>query len=237
MRAKTRTGKVLIVDDDTTLLKFLSQYLEEEGFEVITAARGSDALRLFYDKRPQLVILDLMLPGMDGWEVCARIRELARVPVILLTAKTDEADKLRGFRLGIDDYVTKPFSMAELTARVRAVLQRLPLDEQDPKILTAGSVSVDTAIRQAYLFDQELDLTPTEFRLLELLVRKQGHAVSGNEILTEIWGDFRREGNSVVRRYIWLLRQKIEANPAQPERLLSVRGFGYRLISFEESGE
>ncbi len=116
--------KLLIVDDDTTLLRFLTDYLVQEGFVVQSADRGQAALRLFYEARPDLVVLDVMMPGMDGWEVCARLRELSETPVILLTAKTSEADKLRGFRLGVDDYITKPFSLAELRARVRAVLSR-----------------------------------------------------------------------------------------------------------------
>jgi DNA-binding response OmpR family regulator len=158
--------KVLIVDDDQTLIQFLEDYLSGEGFDVVSADRGQKALRIFFDERPDIVVLDVMMPGMDGWEVCARIRELADTPVILLTAKTSEADKLRGFRLGIDDYVTKPFSLAELTARVQAVLSRIQADEGKASLLNVGDLMVDLRKREVRIQDAVIDLTPTEFRLL-----------------------------------------------------------------------
>ncbi|MFA9404168.1 MAG: response regulator transcription factor, partial [Anaerolineales bacterium] len=142
------TNKVLVVDDDKTLLRFVSEYLEKEGFQVAIADRGQKALRQFYKERPEIVLLDVMMPGMDGWEVCARLKELADVPVILLTAKTAEADKLRGFRLGVDDYITKPFSMAELVARIQAVLARTQSDSEDD-VLIAGVIAVDMLKREA----------------------------------------------------------------------------------------
>ncbi len=154
------TNKVLVVDDDKTLLRFVSEYLEKEGFQVAIADRGQKALRQFYKERPAIVLLDVMMPGMDGWEVCARLKELADVPVILLTAKTAEADKLRGFRLGVDDYMTKPFSMAELVARIQAVLARTQSDSEDD-VLFAGVIAVDMLKREARIEDRVLDLTPT----------------------------------------------------------------------------
>lgn len=224
------TSKILIVDDDKTLLRFLKEYLEKEGFSVVTANRGPKSLRVFYHERPDLVVLDLMIPGMDGWEICARMRELSDTPVILLTAKTSEADKLRGFRLGVDDYVTKPFSMAELAARARAIIQRTQLtsDGREEK-LVAGPLVVDMLKREARFEDRVLDLTPTEFRLLAALAKRSGEAVSQDDLVAEVWGDYRQRGGSALRRYIWLLRKKIESEPDNPSLLVTVRGFGYRL--------
>ena len=223
-------AKILIVDDDRTLLRFISEYLEGEGFQVATADRGTKALKRFYDERPDLVVLDLMMPGMDGWEVCARLRELSDTPVILLSAKSSESDKLRGFRLGVDDYVTKPFSLAELTARIQAVLARVAADDsQEGGTFRVGPLTVDTRRREAALNDETISLTPTEFRLLSALARRAGAAISQEDLLTEVWGDYRRKGGSALRRYVWFLRQKIEQDPNQPKLLVTVRGYGYRL--------
>jgi DNA-binding response OmpR family regulator len=221
--------KVLVVDDDQTLIQFLSDYLSGEGFEVISTDRGQKALRMFYDERPDIVVLDVMMPGMDGWEVCARIRELADTPVIMLTAKTSEADKLRGFRLGVDDYVTKPFSLAELTARVHAVLSRAPADEGTPPLIGVGDLQVDIRKREVRIKDKVIDLTPTEFRLLAVLAEHAGEAISQDNLITKVWGDNRVKSGSALRRYIWLLRGKIETEPDDPQRLVTVRGYGYRL--------
>lgn len=223
-------AKILIVDDDRTLLRFISEYLEGEGFQVATADRGTKALKRFYDERPDLVVLDLMMPGMDGWEVCARLRELSDTPVILLSAKSSESDKLRGFRLGVDDYVTKPFSLAELTARIQAVLARVAADDpQEGGTFRVGPLTVDTRRREAALNDETISLTPTEFRLLSALARRAGAAISQEDLLTEVWGDYRQKGGSALRRYVWFLRQKIEQDPNQPKLLVTVRGYGYRL--------
>ena len=224
------TNRVLVVDDDTTLLRFIREYLEKDGFEVSIADRGQKALRQFYQERPEIVLLDVMMPGMDGWEVCARLKELANVPVILLTAKSAEADKLRGFRLGVDDYITKPFSMAELVARINAVLARTRSDGETDTLF-AGAITVDMLKREVRVEDQVLDLTPTEFRLLTTLARRAGEAVSQDDLITEVWGDIRVKSGSALRRYIWLLRRKIEPDPDNPTRLITVRGYGYRLNS------
>src|SRR3972149_11110933 len=146
------TTRILVVDDDATLLRFLGEYLVREGFEVISADRGAKAVKLFYQERPDIVVLDLMMPGMDGWEVCARLREMADTPIILLTAKASEADKLRGFRLGVDDYVTKPFSLAELAARLAAVLARVGRHaEASPALLQIGPLTGGPRQREATL--------------------------------------------------------------------------------------
>jgi DNA-binding response OmpR family regulator len=222
--------RVLLVDDDPTLLRFVGEFLTSEGYTVHTADRGEKALKAFYHNRPDLVILDIMMPGMDGWEVAARVREMAETPIILLTAKTSEPDKLRGFRLGVDDYVTKPFSLAELAARVRAVLSRsVTMEEGAAKIFVAGPLAVDLGKREVRLEGRPLVLTPTEFRLLAHLARHAGEAVAQEDLVNEVWGDYRARGESALRRYIWLVRQKIEIDPEDPERLVTVRGFGYRL--------
>ena len=221
---------LLLVDDDTTLLRFLTEYLEREGYGVRSADRGQAALRQFYESRPDIVVLDVMMPGMDGWEVCARLRELADTPVILLTAKTSEADKLRGFRLGVDDYITKPFSLAELGARLRAVLTRTASQRTErASALQVGSLRVDLGRREATLDGRALDLTPTEFRLLACLAAHPGQAVAQADLVKEAWGGLRQETGSALRRYIWFLRQKVEIDPDNPQRLLTVRGYGYRL--------
>ena len=222
--------KILIIDDDSTLLRFLQEYFSDEGYEVHTADRGQKGLREFYNSRPDIVVLDVMMPGMDGWEVSARLRELSDVPIIMLTAKSSESDKLRGFRLGVDDYLTKPFSFAELEARLRAVLIRTKHQrESSLEALQAGDITIDMKKREALLKDDPLDLTPTEFRLLAALAQRAGEAVSQDEIITEVWGDYQVPSGSALRRYVWLLRKKIEEIPDQPVRLVTVRGYGYRL--------
>ena len=222
--------KLLLVDDDTTLLQFLSQFLENQGFQMMTAPNGPEALRIAFRDHPDLVLLDVMMPGMDGWEVCARLREMSDTPIILITGKTAEADKLRGFRLGVDDYVIKPFSFAELAARVQAVLARAkPKQTSGRDLIHFGDLLIDVDRRQAKRGEELIPLTPTEFRLLEYLARHQGKAVAEAELAEEIWGAYRVEDTNAVRRYIWLLRQKVEADPSNPRLILTVRGFGYRM--------
>jgi two-component system KDP operon response regulator KdpE len=224
------SDRILIVDDDNALLGFIQEYLEREGFEVSAATGGEKALRLFYRDRPDLVVVDLMMPGMDGWELCARLQELSDIPMIMLTAKTSENDKLRGFRLGVDDYITKPFSMAELVARIRAVLGRtVGHHTTDLEVFQIGDLTVDARKRQVVLDESVLDLTPTEYRLMETLARQPGVAISHDDIIREVWGDDHEGGGSALRRYIWLLRQKVERDPKNPERIITLRSFGYRL--------
>ena len=222
--------KLLIVDDDPTLRKLLDEFLTSESFEVTLAANGPEAVRTLYQARPDLVVLDVMMPGMDGWETTARLREMVDVPIILLTAKDAEQDKLRGFRLGVDDYVTKPFSFAELAARIRAVLARShaarPVERQT---FVLRDLTVDLARRTVERAGQPVALTATEFRMLECLLRREGQAVSEETLTQEVWGDYKQPEAGGARRYVWLLRQKIEPDPANPRLLLTVRGFGYRL--------
>lgn len=226
------SSKLMIIDDDKTLLKFLKDYLEGDGFDVITVDGGTKALRAFYTERPDLIILDIMMPGMDGWEVCARIREMADTPIILLTAKTSESDKMRGFRLGVDDYIVKPFSLAELTARVKAVLARTSKEsKEEEKYLYAGPITIDLRRREASINNELLNLTQTEFRLLAALCRRPGAAISRQQLTLEVWGAHYDPKGSALRRFIWLLRQKIEEDPHHPRHILNVRGYGYRFES------
>ena len=221
--------KILLVDDDATLIQFVAEFLTNDGMNVIRASNGQDALRLAYREHPELVVLDVMMPGMDGWEVTARLREMTDIPIILITGKTSEADKLRGFQLGVDDYVTKPFSFAELSARIRAVLARLHHVAKDEKSVQFGKCILDIPRRELKIAGDLVSLTPTEYRLLEVLAQNRGHAVSEVELVQAIWGNNRQEDSSVVRRYIWLLRRKVEDDPSNPQWVITVRGFGYRL--------
>jgi DNA-binding response OmpR family regulator len=225
----TAAHRLLIVDDDPTLLRFFRDFLDEEGgFQVLTARSGEAALRAFYAERPHLVVVDVMMPGMDGWELVARLREMSNTPVILLTARSSEADKLRGFRLGVDDYVTKPFSFAEMTARIRAVLARAPQPNEEAKVNRLGDLVIDLNRRVVRRGDESIALTPIEFRLLEVLLQHKGEVVPEAEILKQVWGELKDTDSSAVRRYILFLRQKLEADPSDPQYILTVRGFGYR---------
>ena len=223
-------SKILLIDDDRTLLTFLGEYLQGEEHTVLAAGSGVEALRVVYREQPDIVVLDVMMPGMDGWEVVARLRELADFPIILLSGKTSEADKLRGFRMGVDDYVTKPFSFAELAARIQAVLARTRASPAAPgPLYAAGNLNVDMVKRQVVRGKELIPLTPTEFRLLQCLIQKRGQPVSEGTLAQEVWGSYRQNETAVVRRYIWLLRQKLEDDPTHPTRIITVRGFGYRM--------
>ncbi|MBC8335302.1 MAG: response regulator transcription factor [Anaerolineales bacterium] len=222
-------NRILLIDDDPTLVHLLSEFLADDDFEVIGALSGSAGLHLAYEQHPDLILLDVMLPGMDGWEVCARLREMSDVPIIMLTAKTSETDKLRGFRLGVDDYVTKPFSFKELVARIQALLARVKSTDSKTGYLIHGRVSLDTEKYQAYFEEKTLELTPTEYRLLEALVKRKGKVASEEELVQAVWGKNRSEDTALVRRYILMLRKKLETDPSTPEHILTVRGFGYRL--------
>ncbi len=220
--------KVLLVDDDTTLLELLAGHLRTAGYDPLTAHDGAVGLRRAAESQPDLVVLDIMMPGMDGWEVCERLRAVSSVPVILLTAKSEEADKLRGFRLRIDDYVTKPFSFAELTARVGAVLARATRPPS-PSVLTSGDLAVDFDLRRVTVGGRPVDLTPTEYRLLEVLARNAGRPVPNEQLIGEVWGPTYSGEIGHVKHFIWALRKKLEGDPGDPKHVLTERGFGYRL--------
>ncbi len=224
--------KILVVDDEPTLVATLRYNLEREGYQVITASDGESALSGARAVRPNLVVLDLMLPGLDGLEVCRILRREMSVPILMLTAKGEEVDKVVGLEVGADDYVTKPFGMRELMARVRALLRRaetLPRDEAD--VITAADLVVDLRRREVSLRGQALPLKPKEFELLLFFLRNRGRAFTREQLLDQIWGYDFVGGTRTVDVHVSWLRQKIEDNPAKPTRLITVRGVGYR---FEE---
>jgi two-component system KDP operon response regulator KdpE len=223
---------ILVIDDDATLLGLLAQHLSRAAYHVITAVSGITGLEMFSEHHPDLVILDVMMPGMDGWEVCERIRQTSDVPIILLTAKGEEQDRLRGFRLGVDDYVIKPFSSAELVARVGAILarsRRAPSETQTAQVVR-GEIVIDLDERRVTRGGQPVRLTPTEFRLLAALAEQPGHVFSPQELLLRVWGGEYIDDVDNVKRYIHNLRQKLETDSDHPELILTERGFGYYLV-------
>lgn len=222
---------VLVIDDDATLLGLLAQHLSRVAYHVITAVSGNAGLQMFYGHDPDLVILDIMMPKMNGWEVCKHIRKTSDVPIIMLTAKGDEQDRLRGFRLGVDDYVIKPFSSAELVARVDAILarSRRALPETHPAPIVRGDLIIDLSERRVTRDSQPVRLTPTEFRLLAALAEQPGHTLSPKELLIRVWGSEYGDDVENVKRYIHYLRQKLEADVEHPRLILTERGFGYYL--------
>jgi DNA-binding response OmpR family regulator len=227
------TDKILIAEDDRNLLESLAYNLRNEGYEVVTAADGAKALDVARIEKPNLIILDLMLPKMSGFEVCRVLRKETTVPILILTAKVEETDKIVGLEIGADDYMTKPFSLRELLARVRAMLRRAKMVELQPvsevKLVKVGNIEVDTARHRASKGPTELDLTPKEFDLLAFLASNKGFVFSRDKLLEKVWGyDFAGDTRTVDVHVRWL-REKIEDNPKEPRILLTVRGTGYKL--------
>jgi len=222
------TATLLLIDDDLTVLELLSGHLETAGYRTLTASNGLQGLKIAAETPPDLVVLDLMMPGMDGWQVCERLRSVSAVPIILLTAKGDELDKLRGFRLGVDDYVTKPFSFAELAARVGAVLTRARPTLAAHQF-SSGELAINLDEKHVALAGRLIELTPTEYRLLETLARHPHKTIPIETLLTETWGLEYAGEVEHVKHYIWTLRKKIEVDPGDPKHILTDRGFGYRL--------
>jgi DNA-binding response OmpR family regulator len=219
---------ILLIDDDATLRELLAAQLRSTGYQVLEAPDGSSGLRLTAEAAPNLIVLDVMMPGMNGWEVCEQLRERSRVPIILLTAKGEEFDKLRGFRLGVDDYVTKPFSFAELVARVGAVINRAQIAQAPAQHLTSGDLTIDFDQKRVTVAGRPIDLTPTEYRLLETLARHPQRTVPTETLLTEVWGPAYAGEVEHVKHFIWTLRSKIETDPGDPQHIVTERGFGYR---------
>ena len=219
---------ILLIDDDATLRELLAAQLHSTGYQVLETPDGSSGLRRAAEASPDLIVLDVMMPGMNGWEVCERLRERSRVPIILLTAKGEEFDKLRGFRLGVDDYVTKPFSFAELVARVGAVISRAQLAPVAAQPLTSGDLTIDFDQKRVTVAGRPIDLTPTEYRLLETLARHPQRTVPAETLLAEVWGPVYAGEVEHVKHFIWTLRSKIEADPGDPQHIVTERGFGYR---------
>ncbi len=226
--------RVLVVDDDVKTVELVKLYLNRDGYRVLTAYDGVEALRLAREGRPDLIVLDLMLPGIDGLEVCHTLREESDVPIIMLTARTTDEDKLAGLELGADDYVTKPFSPRELAARVRAVLRRLP-GERGPVEIQHGELTVDFVKYEAFLAGRPLNLTPTEFKLLGVLVKEPGKVFNRAQLIENALGHDFEGFDRTIDVHILNLRRKLEPDPYHPRYLKTVYGAGYKLL--EVSGD
>ena len=221
--------KILVVDDEALLVKGIRFNLQNEGYDVITGSDGLDAVRMVQEQSPDLVILDVMMPNMDGMTACGKIREFSNVPIILLTAKTDDMDKLMGFDHGADDYITKPFNILELKARIRALLRRAGTSEKltTENRLTAGSIVLDLDARNAYRGSILVDLTAKEFDVIEFLMRNPNRVYSREALLDTIWAYEYRSDIRTVDVHIRRLREKLEENPAEPKYILTKWGVGY----------
>lgn len=220
--------KILVVDDEALLVKGIRFNLQNEGYEVVTGSNGAEAVELAADPDISLIILDVMMPVMDGLEACIKIREFSDVPIIMLTAKTDDMDKLMGFEHGADDYLTKPFNILELKARVRALLRRYVRKEEDKgSRLQYGSIAVDSVERNAYKDGAVVDLTAKEFDLIELLMKYPNRVYSREALLDTIWSYEYRSDIRTVDVHIRRLREKLERDPANPEYIMTKWGVGY----------
>jgi two-component system KDP operon response regulator KdpE len=226
--------RVLVVDDEPHLLNAIQLYLEDEGFLVLTALDGKQALTRVREQLPDVVVLDVNMPRMDGFETLREIRKVSNIPVIMLTVKGDEADKINGLRLGADDYVTKPFSQRELVERVRAVLRRAEMPASVPRteIRVDDDLTIDFSKNEVWVKGRRVLLTPTEHRLLYQLVSNPGRVLTTESILTRVWGWEYRQEEHYVRLYVSYLRQKIEPDPSQPRYILTEKGLGYRFVDF-----
>jgi DNA-binding response OmpR family regulator len=219
---------ILVVDDEARIAKLVRDYLERAGFGVLTARDGGMALTLARRERPDLIILDLMLPGVDGLDVCRRLRQESGVPIIMLTARVEEADRVVGLELGADDYVTKPFSPRELVARVRATLRRAEGQVGPATVIRAGDVELDTAALTATVADEPVDLTATEFHLLATLARQPGRIFSREQLLEAVHGVAFEGYDRSIDSHVKNIRRKIEPDPRQPRYIQTVYGVGYR---------
>jgi two-component system KDP operon response regulator KdpE len=228
--------KILVVDDEPAQLRLVDQILTSNGYEVVKASSGQEAIRIVYERKPDLVLLDVMMPEIDGWQTCRLIREVSDIPVIMLTGKRNsEDDIVRGLECGADEYLTKPVGNRELQARVRAALRRAEKPSylnQNKKILFANEyLTVDVAERKVAIKGERLKLTPREFRLLALLVENAGRVLSHQQVLENVWGWEYIDDVDYVRIYISHLRQKIEPDPSQPKYILTEPGVGYYFCS------
>jgi DNA-binding response OmpR family regulator len=223
--------RVLVVDDDPALLPLIEYTFAREGYDVLTACDGKEALREFFAHKPDLVILDIMMPRMDGWETCRRIREVSDVPIVMLTARGQDEDIVRGLEYGADDYLTKPFSIKVLLAHARAVLRRAALpavEYAEPTTYADDFLTVDLKERRVTVGGEPVKLTPTEYRLLAYLVQNAGQVLTFTQILQNVWGWEYQDDLDYVRVYVWHLRQKLEQDPKDPKYIQTEIGVGYR---------
>ncbi len=220
---------ILVVDDDNGLRELIRINLEHEGYTVIQAANGIQCLDFVRDQRPDLVILDVMMPEMDGVEACTRLREFSLLPVLMLTAKVQSEDVIQGLDCGADDYLLKPFNMNELSARIRALLRRVP-PAYRPLHAGENQIQIDQQKREVLVRGELVDLTPTEYQLLLILTEHAGKVVEHDTLLRAVWGQEYSRDNDYLKVYIWHLRRKIEQDPRNPSLLLTDWGVGYRLV-------
>lgn len=240
MTEQFKNRSILVVDDEERMVRFIRLNLEHDGFQVISAYRGYEALEKVRTEIPDLVLLDVMLPDLDGFEVLKLIRESSNIPVIMLTAKGEEDDRVRGLELGADDYVTKPFSPRELVSRVRAVLRRVEaasLTAKNEVVQVDDRLKIDFGRREVWVEGNLVKLRPTEYRLLYHLVQNAGWVMTYEQLLTKVWGYEYRDEEHYVRLYINYLRQKIEKDPSNPKYILTERGVGYRFIDFRKTAD
>lgn len=222
--------KILIVDDEEHILELIKFNLENSGYEVVTCNNGTNALNIIREELPKLILLDLMLPGMDGYDICKEIRKnntIANIPVIMITAKSEELDKILGLELGADDYITKPFSVRELLARVKAVLRRVSTHFVDTSC-KFGNITIDFDKHEVLKHDKRIDLTLKEFELLEILIKNRGRVMTRDFLLDKIWGYEYIGETRTVDVHIRHLRQKIEDDDKNPKYIDTIRGIGYR---------
>jgi DNA-binding response OmpR family regulator len=223
---------ILVIDDDADLAAMLKAQLERNNHRVVVASSGRDGLQKAYQARPDLILLDIMMPGMDGWEVCSRLRELSSVPIIMLTARNMKGDVVKGLESGADDYLTKPFSAVELEARIQAVLRRSGdsngVGKSRSSFYSNGYLTIDFDRRIVKVHGESIDLTPTEFKLLSCLVRNEGRVLPHRYLLTEVWGPEYADEVDYVKLYVRYLRLKIEENPSDPVYIQTEWGIGYR---------
>lgn len=225
---------ILVVDDEERMARFIRLNLEHDGFRVVEAYRGMQALQALRDSLPDLVLLDIMMPDIDGFEVLKMMREISSIPVIMLTAKGEEDDRVKGLEMGADDYITKPFSPRELVSRVRAVLRRVNSTVADSKdiIHVDEHLKIDFGRREVWLDEKIIKLRPTEYRLLYHLVQNAGWVLTYDQLLTKVWGYEYRDEPHYVRLYINYLRQKLEQDSTNPKYILTERGVGYRFVDY-----
>jgi two-component system KDP operon response regulator KdpE len=232
------SGTILVVDDEPEIRKTVAASLQAQGYEVYAAANGEEALNLAAISPPDLVILDLMMPVMDGMETCRRLRAWTDVPILVLSARSEEPQKIRALDLGADDYLTKPFGMGELTARIRAALRRhRAARPADAPVFTAGTLVVDYARRLAFKNDQELKLTPHEYEILRFMTQNAERVLTHRQVLAAVWGPEDVEETQYLRVHVSHLRQKIEDNPTRPRFIVTEPGVGYRFRMGEIAGE
>ena len=224
--------KILVIDDEEPTVELIAMLLERRGYEIIKALRADEGLRKAYRFQPDLVLLDIMMPDMDGWEVCKRLREMSDVPIIFLTARGEVRDVTKGLDMGADDYLIKPYDSDELVARVKAHLRRSPRPHMsDELIFDGGEFRVNFMNREVYVRSELKHLTPKEFNLLGVLVRNAGRVVPRTELVSQAWGEEYADAIDSLKLYIHYLRQKVELNPTQPDYILTSRGVGYRFVN------